>query len=190
MCPTGTSEIWAGELVCASITDALRERSGNNAFCIPAPHPQPQCKRQEMKQGLVAILMPLSVLASPLSKENVLQKCILNQVRADSVAHLNLVQALPRETAGRWDSKRSLRGPGATPNERRVLCSHITIIISLNVYQPAILTYNICSLDCYFLGFFCGSDVRKTKPHFTQQMHKKLHELNNTSPPALQILQL
>lgn len=25
MCPTGTSEIWAGELVCALITDALRE---------------------------------------------------------------------------------------------------------------------------------------------------------------------
>lgn len=143
-----------------------------------------------MKQGLVAILMPLSVLASPLSKKNVLQKCILNQVGADSVAHLNLVRALPRETAGRWDSKRSLRGPGATPNECRVLCSHITIIISLNVYQPAILTYNICSLDRYFLGVFCGTDVRKTKPHFTQQMHKKLQELNNTSPPAPQILQL
>lgn len=140
-----------------------------------------------MKQGLVAILTPLPVL---FSKENASQKCILNQVWTDSAAHLNLVQALPRETAGSWDSKSCPQGPGVIPNGCRVLYSYITIIINLNVYQSVILTSNICSLNCYFFRFLCGDGVRKTKPHFSQQRHEKLQELNNTSPPAPQILQL
>lgn len=65
-----------------------------------------------MKQGLVAILMPLSVLASTLSQENACQKCILNQVRTDSAAHLNLVQTLPRETAGSGIARGAYRGLG------------------------------------------------------------------------------
>lgn len=138
--------------------------------------------QQEMKQGLVANLMPLSVLASSLSQENTLQKCILNQVWTDSA-----LQALARETAGMWDGKRSLQVSGAVPNGCRILCSHITIIINRNVHQPVILTFNICSLDCYFSRVLCGSNTKKTKPHSSEQRHEKLQELN-LSPPAPQIL--
>lgn len=96
---------------------------------------------------------------------------------------------LPRETAGTWDSKKSLQGPGAIPNGCRVLCIHITIIINLNVHHPVILTSSICSLDCFFFcRFLHGDSMTKTKPHSSQPRHEKLQGLN-ISPPAPQIIQ-
>lgn len=139
---TAASKIWAWEPACAWITDVLRERRGNDTFCTTALHPQPRCRcrEQEMERGVVAILMPPSVLASPLSKQNALQKMHLkpgvNWLCCPSL--FNRVQALilAEELQGGEITRVPYRGLGLTQMAVvfwSPLCSHKTIVINLNI---------------------------------------------------------